>query len=186
MVSDRRFLDYEKMAQLCAIAKVTDAQHFSNCIHDLVERIWRVEQNYEALNTASDLKVSAGRIARAAQALDEAIGAASEQTKEAVGIKLSPRFPKALAELHMKVTRLATAAGQVRRLKKPLAIRGLFINQLINDAAKSGGKLTRGENGSLIRALDCLEPHLPPRFSVSLSTVKRTLGSKKKQSGQKY
>ncbi len=131
---ERRYLDYKVMAQLCAIAKVSDTEHFSCCIHDLVERIWRVEQNYQALNTASDLKVSTGRIARAAQALDEAMGSASEQTREAVQIKFSPRFPKALDELHMAVRRLATTAGQVRQLKKPLLFKNFFIDQLMRDA----------------------------------------------------
>jgi hypothetical protein len=73
------------------------------------------------------------------------------------------------------------------RWKKPLVIRSLFIEQLISDAEKSGGNLTGGENGSLIRLLDCLKPHMPPSFATSFSTVKRTLGGvKKKQSKQKY
>jgi hypothetical protein len=185
VVNDQRlYLDYAKMADVCAIAKVTNAKHFSYCVHDLVERIWRVERAYTA-SKASDLTISAKRIAKAAHALDAALRAASAETKEAIRFSFSPRWEKSVDEFHTAVTRVAAAAGQVKRRKKPLVVRHFFLEQLMSDAEKSGGKLTLGENGSLIRVLHCLKPHLPSGFRTSLSTVKRIQGSKKKPNKQK-
>ena len=123
--------------------------------------------------------------AKAAHALDTALRAASGETREAIRFRFSPRFEKSVDEFHTAVARLAAAAGQVNRLKKPLEVRTYFIDQLMSDAEKSGGKLTLGENGSLIRVLHCLKPHLPPGFRTSFGTVKRIQGSKKKPNKQK-
>jgi hypothetical protein len=169
----RRFLDAAIMAQLCDLAKVKDAEFFSHCIHDLVERNWRVHQAHEALQ-AEDLIASTKRIAQAARALDEALREASKEAREAVRINLS-RWPKSLDEIHTDIAKIATAAGQVRRSKPWGTVKRLFVEQLISDVKRAGGKLTFSEAGSLMRMLECLKPYLPSNFPLSFATVRRVL-----------
>jgi hypothetical protein len=186
---ERQFLNAAIMAKLCAIAKVTDPELFSCCIHDLVERIWVLDRVAYAAQHASDLTTSPKRIAQAARALDEALRQSSEEAKLVVRIQLPSPRPKSLDPLHIAVTDLATAAGSVKGpVQNPwIATKRFFIGQLISDAEISGGKLTYyGETSSLMQVLNCLKPHLPVAFHFSFTTARRIVrGAKKHPIGRK-
>ena len=80
-----------------------------------------------------------------------------------------------LAEAAQNIGRLAKAK---RRGTSQIVSRRVFVEHLLDAADSMGGKLglnRRAMSGSLVKALDYLQPYLPPEFSerLSFSTLRR-------------
>lgn len=183
-------IDDAWIAQLAAITGATDVAELSFRIRDLVSRI-RYAAFGDQARASSDVAACAKRIRRAAQALAEAMNAASAGAKEVVRINLPEAARPLLKDggldlIEKVVVNLALAAGNVHPQDNPWAFnRRFFLEQLIADVQRSGGRITYTESGTLMRSLDVLKPHLPIGLAnhMSFATVKRVMRAGRVKSG---
>jgi hypothetical protein len=136
-----------------------------------------------ALNNARQIKTDK-RIGRLARELERAVRA-SDQTQLSYFLPRNSTPDSCIAALN-DLAKAAQVIGRVkkgpRKGKMAESSRKVFIEELLDAAHGAGGKFRlnrRSGGGSLIEALDLLEPYLPPEFLAKLSvpTLRRIRNS---------
>jgi hypothetical protein len=200
-------LDPKVMARLVDLARVTDSllprsENIHGYMLTRTNRQWFASQitggvstahTVAAVNNARQIETDK-QIGRLARELERAVRA-SDQTHLSYFLPSGSTIDSYIAALND----LAKAAQGIGRLKKAPrkgkmaeTSRKVFIEQLLDAAHEAGGELglnRRSGGGSLIEALDLLEPYLPAGFlaKTSVATLRRIQNSwlKKKENKQK-